>query len=158
MGVVGVAAAPDDELGGAAASPGCADGSEHLPLGALWFYDVSNPATPIVRSSYSIPQQEVTVFCTAHNFNTVPTRNGRDVLVSAWYNGGTTVLELARSGASVDGVVSTVNSLPLDNIDPPLLEILLPVGISFYTFQTISYSVDVFRRRIPPVNSFLDFG
>lgn len=36
--------------------------------------------------------------------------------------------------------------------------ILLPVGISFFTFQTISYSVDVYRKRIEPVKSFLDFG
>lgn len=36
--------------------------------------------------------------------------------------------------------------------------ILLPVGISFYTFQTISYSVDIFRRKIKPVENILDFG
>lgn len=36
--------------------------------------------------------------------------------------------------------------------------ILLPVGISFYTFQTISYSVDVYRRKITPVNNIFDFG
>lgn len=36
--------------------------------------------------------------------------------------------------------------------------ILLPVGISFFTFQTISYSVDVYRNKIKPVNSILDFG
>lgn len=36
--------------------------------------------------------------------------------------------------------------------------IMLPVGISFYTFQTISYSVDVYRRRINPVTNILDFG
>ncbi len=36
--------------------------------------------------------------------------------------------------------------------------IFLPVGISFYTFQCISYTVDVFRRRIEPVKSPLDFG
>ncbi len=36
--------------------------------------------------------------------------------------------------------------------------ILLPVGISFYTFQTISYSVDVYRAKIKPVNNILDFG
>ncbi|MBA3898713.1 MAG: MBOAT family protein, partial [Bacteroidetes bacterium] len=36
--------------------------------------------------------------------------------------------------------------------------ILLPVGISFFTFQTISYSIDIFRGRIKPVNSILDFG
>ncbi|MDR1793256.1 MAG: MBOAT family protein [Bacteroidales bacterium] len=37
-------------------------------------------------------------------------------------------------------------------------KIILPVGISFYTFQTISYSVDVFKRRIEPVRNILNFG
>lgn len=37
-------------------------------------------------------------------------------------------------------------------------KIILPVGISFYTFQTISYSVDIFRRKLKPLNSILDFG
>lgn len=36
--------------------------------------------------------------------------------------------------------------------------ILLPVGISFYTFQTISYSVDIYREQIKPVKNILDFG
>ena len=35
--------------------------------------------------------------------------------------------------------------------------ILLPVGISFYTFQTISYSVDIYREQIKPVKNILDF-
>jgi D-alanyl-lipoteichoic acid acyltransferase DltB (MBOAT superfamily) len=37
-------------------------------------------------------------------------------------------------------------------------QILLPVGISFYTFQTISYSVDVYRRETEPVRNIIDFG
>ena len=37
-------------------------------------------------------------------------------------------------------------------------QILLPVGISFYTFQTISYSIDVYREEIKPVNNLIDFG
>ena len=37
-------------------------------------------------------------------------------------------------------------------------KIILPVGISFYTFQTISYSVDIYRKEIPPLRSIIDFG
>ncbi|MBQ3709784.1 MAG: MBOAT family protein [Bacteroidales bacterium] len=36
--------------------------------------------------------------------------------------------------------------------------ILLPVGISFYTFQAISYIMDVYRKRIEPVRNIFDFG
>ena len=41
---------------------------------------------------------------------------------------------------------------------PPALDIILPLGISFYTFETISYLVDVYRRKITPWNSFLDYA
>ena len=37
-------------------------------------------------------------------------------------------------------------------------QILLPVGISFFTFQTISYSVDVYRKQTEPVKNLIDFG
>lgn len=37
-------------------------------------------------------------------------------------------------------------------------KIILPVGISFYTFQTISYSVDIYRKKLTPLDSILDFG
>ena len=37
-------------------------------------------------------------------------------------------------------------------------QIILPVGISFYIFQVISYTVDVYRGQIKPVNNLLDFG
>jgi D-alanyl-lipoteichoic acid acyltransferase DltB (MBOAT superfamily) len=36
--------------------------------------------------------------------------------------------------------------------------LFVPVGISFFTFQTISYAVDVYKRKILPVKSILDFG
>lgn len=38
------------------------------------------------------------------------------------------------------------------------LPIILPVGISFYTFQTLSYTIDVYRRRIEPTDSLVKFA
>ena len=38
------------------------------------------------------------------------------------------------------------------------LNVILPVGISFYTFQTLSYTVDVFRGHLKPARNFLDFA
>ena len=37
-------------------------------------------------------------------------------------------------------------------------QILLPVGISFYTFQVISYTVDIYRGHVDPVKNIFDFG
>jgi len=36
--------------------------------------------------------------------------------------------------------------------------IILPIGISFYTFQTISYTIDIYRGKLKPVNNLIDFG
>lgn len=41
---------------------------------------------------------------------------------------------------------------------PPAWDIVLPVGISFYTFQTLSYTIDVYRRKMEAWNSFLDYA
>ena len=38
------------------------------------------------------------------------------------------------------------------------LDIILPVGISFYTFQTLSYSIDVYKRKLIPTKNFLAFS
>ncbi|MEM7395004.1 MAG: MBOAT family O-acyltransferase [Verrucomicrobiota bacterium] len=40
----------------------------------------------------------------------------------------------------------------------PLPGFVLPVGISFYTFQTIAYTIDVYRRKVEPESSFLHFA
>ncbi len=37
-------------------------------------------------------------------------------------------------------------------------EIFLPVGISFYTFQTMSYTIDIYKRKLAPVKNIIDFG
>lgn len=43
------------------------------------------------------------------------------------------------------------------DIEASSLRIILPVGISFYTFQTLSYSIDVYRRRLEPTRDFIAF-
>jgi len=40
----------------------------------------------------------------------------------------------------------------------PSLQIILPVGISFYTFQTMSYSIDVYRGKLEPRTNFFDYA
>ena len=38
------------------------------------------------------------------------------------------------------------------------LSLILPVGISFYTFQTLSYSIDIYRRKLEPTTNFISFS
>jgi alginate O-acetyltransferase complex protein AlgI len=40
----------------------------------------------------------------------------------------------------------------------PFLNVLLPVGISFYTFQTMSYTIDIYRGKLEPTRSLLQFA
>jgi D-alanyl-lipoteichoic acid acyltransferase DltB (MBOAT superfamily) len=43
-------------------------------------------------------------------------------------------------------------------VSMPTLNIILPVGISFYTFQTLAYTIDVYRGKTKPTNNLLDFS
>ena len=44
------------------------------------------------------------------------------------------------------------------NIQANSLNIILPVGISFYTFQTLSYTIDVYKRNLEPTKDFIAFS
>ncbi len=50
-----------------------------------------------------------------------------------------------------------MHSAGLD-VNVPHLDIILPIGISFYTFHTISYIVDSYRRQITPTRNFWEFA
>ena len=60
-------------------------------------------------------------------------------------------------GFLLENFTQMVNSLGVA-YKAPEWSIVLPVGISFYTFQTMAYSLDVYLRRAKPTGSFLDFA
>lgn len=49
-----------------------------------------------------------------------------------------------------------INALVDGNFQP--LELILPVGISFYTFQSVSYIIDVYKGRVQPTESWLEYA
>lgn len=58
----------------------------------------------------------------------------------------------------LDNAVATLHFFGYHDFQTPALNIILPLGISFYTFQTISYTVDVYRKFIPAEKDFVLYG
>jgi alginate O-acetyltransferase complex protein AlgI len=57
----------------------------------------------------------------------------------------------------VDTAAQAIEALGL-SANLPTLQIILPIGISFYTFQTLSYTIDVYRGKVVPTNDFVAFA
>lgn len=55
-----------------------------------------------------------------------------------------------------DFLISNINNI--FNVNIPLLNLVLPIGISFYTFQTMSYTIDVYRGDTKVQNNIISFG
>jgi D-alanyl-lipoteichoic acid acyltransferase DltB (MBOAT superfamily) len=51
--------------------------------------------------------------------------------------------------------LDTLNQIGAGNFD--MLDIFLPVGVSFFTFQSMSYTIDIYRRQLEPEKKFTDF-
>ena len=56
-----------------------------------------------------------------------------------------------------DSFITAFDSLGV-KIDPLTLKFVLPVGISFYTFQTLSYTIDIYRGKLTPHRSLVDYA
>ncbi len=56
------------------------------------------------------------------------------------------------------GSLSSASHLFGLQYDPPLLSILLPVGLSFHTFQAMSYTIEVYRRKVPAEKNLLEYA
>jgi hypothetical protein len=75
-----------------AIGPGCFDGGAALPMGSIWFYDISDPANPRELSNFAPPHQGPETPCTAHNFNII---EGHDVVVAAFFRAGTMLIDFS---------------------------------------------------------------
>src|SRR5690242_10411687 len=65
-----------------------------------------------------------------------------------YFKYGNFLLENFRAVATLAGI----------DYQPPAFDIVLPVGISFYTFATMAYTLDIYLRRAKPATSFLDYA
>ncbi len=57
----------------------------------------------------------------------------------------------------LENFIALANALGFE-YQPYKMDIILPMGISFYTFQTMSYTIDIYQRKIKPARTFLDFA
>lgn len=69
----------------------CGSGSGS-PKAALWFYDIADPRSPVLRGWFQTEQQGNAGYCSPHYFNVIPLP-GRDVLVTSWAGAGTSVVD-----------------------------------------------------------------
>src|SRR5256714_5247184 len=58
----------------------------------------------------------------------------------------------------VDSFSTMLGTFGVHNVPLPLIRILLPPGISFYTFQEVAYIVDVYKDRLAPAKSVVEYG
>ena len=58
----------------------------------------------------------------------------------------------------IGSFAALLDTVGVHNVPLVLLKIILPPGISFYTFQEVAYVVDVYKGDLPPSRSFLDYG
>jgi LVIVD repeat len=96
-----------DEHAGAAGGGGCST-DQRSPVGAMWFYDITDPANPVLEGSYSLPRvppvdsaEEAERFrCTTHNYMVLPMGDpSRYVAVSPYYSGGLSVVDFSTPSA-----------------------------------------------------------
>ncbi|HLE47829.1 MAG TPA: hypothetical protein VI818_05985 [Candidatus Thermoplasmatota archaeon] len=64
-----------------------------VPRGVYWFYDITNARNPVLTDTFQLPREVHGGYCSSHQMNVVPFSDGRNVLVAAWYLGGTTVVD-----------------------------------------------------------------
>jgi len=82
----------------------------------------------------------------------------RKLWLMASLGGNLGLLALFKYGDFVLGSLQSVSDAFELGATMPVLDLVLPVGISFYTFQTLSYTIDIYRRKLEPIRDFGRFA
>ena len=123
-----------------------------LLVASYFFYMYWNPALIVLLLFSTV----VDYGCSRGMEGAEPKMRKRLLLVSVFVN-----LGLLFSFKYLDFFGETVNAFcAMANLSyrVPEFNLILPVGISFYTFQTMSYTIDVYRGRLPAERDFVSFA
>ena len=85
------------------------------------------------------------------------TRHRRKILALSLV-GNIGVLAFFKYGPMFQDVAELIPALDLETAFPRRESLIIPLGISFYTFQTMSYSIDVYRKKVTPCTDLVDFS
>jgi alginate O-acetyltransferase complex protein AlgI len=83
-------------------------------------------------------------------------RRRRLLLVASLSINLSLLLYFKYAGFFLDSLDGIGNALGLP-VDVPALHVLLPIGISFYTFNSMSYTIDVFQRKVEPTTNVVEY-
>ena len=125
----------------------------NLLLASYLFYAVWNPPFIILLWLSTIID-----FIVGKRLYSETGKYKRKVLLMISLAGNLGMLAFFKYGEFLmDNFVALLSAFGVEYV-PPQSNIILPVGISFYTFQTLSYTLDMYRRKTPPEKSLLDFS
>lgn len=120
-----------------------------LLLLSLLFYSWGEPRYLLLMLASILVDYSMSLMISAFRNNKFITHLG--LLISILFNIGT-LFFFKYAGF----FASTINSL--FNVNLPILNLILPLGISFYTFQTLSYTIDVYLEKVPAEKNIITFA
>jgi alginate O-acetyltransferase complex protein AlgI len=125
----------------------------NLVLASYFFYGAWNPPFALLLAFSTVVDWRL-----AKGMVAVGDAPARRVLLLASLATNLGLLGFFKYGGFLLGNFVTLLSSVGITYQPPEWNIILPVGISFYTFQTLSFTIDVYRGSLEPGDSFLDFA
>ncbi|MDO5154688.1 MAG: MBOAT family O-acyltransferase [Eubacteriales bacterium] len=119
-----------------------------LLLSSLFFYAWGEPKYVLIM---------LVAIIQGYGFGRLIEKSKQQKIARAWLWTSITIsLGLLCYCKYVDFFIENINAVT--GLSLPLLKIALPIGISFYSFQIIGYTVDVYRKTVPAQKNFIDFA